>query len=131
MVAAKHLDDARCRHISTEVDGVPAFHFKQVAKHACTNFMKLATHAGGYNRAPGGSVRPKNVGIELRHNQLRGSGAIVLLSDAENVRLPEPANLILARLKNVAIDFLDADIVLHGCQNEGRSRVPLVVEKGT
>jgi hypothetical protein len=67
--------------------------------------------------------------IKLRHNELRGSGAVVLLSDADNVPLPEAANLVLARLKNMAINFLDADFVFDCPQNESRCRVPVVTKK--
>ena len=76
--------------------------------------MQFPTHAGSHNGASEGSIRTKNVGIKLRHNELRGSGAIVLLSDADNVRLPEATNLVLARFKNMAIDFPDDDSVFHG-----------------
>src|SRR5580692_10241292 len=116
------------KDIDAEVDCVPAFHLQQVAKHAGTNFMQLPTHAGSHDRASEGSIRTKDIGIKLRHNKLRGSGAIVLLSDANNVRLPEAANLILARLKNTAIDFLDANFVFHGPQDESRCGVPVVAK---
>src|SRR5271154_174480 len=129
MVVAKHIDNAACRDVGAEIDCVPALHFKQVAKHACSNFMQLPSHAGSHNRASDGSVRTEYVGIKLRHNELRGSGAIVLLRDTDNVRLPEAANLVLARLKNMAIDLPDADFVFHGSQDEGRCRVSVVAKK--
>ena len=97
------LHDACSRSVGAEVIGIPALHLEEVSHRSQAELMQFARDARGNHRVAH-SFSAEDAGIQLRHNELCGCGAIMLMRDADSIHLPKAPNLTLRALKNVQVN---------------------------